>query len=161
MVQSIERSLETCSPFSESTLLVAFEANPEEVERMLRKSCKKVLSAPIDKDEYAWFRQYVYPSSVWMMRSKHGQLLFEDMLAITQSMTEKIHQSMDSIYTHLGEHQEWSRVTDIKNETVIARQDDERVGLLHERGIRDIAEVKHQDEDALKCLDVTPANVLM
>ena len=55
-VQSIADSFERCSPFSDPTLLVAFKANPEEVLRILQKSCKKVLSAPIRKDEYDWFQ---------------------------------------------------------------------------------------------------------
>ena len=59
IVQSITESFEKCSPFSEPTLLVAFEANPEEVLRVLTKSCKKVLSAPIRKDEYEWFKVHV------------------------------------------------------------------------------------------------------
>ena len=64
IVQSITNSFERCSPFSEPTLLVAFEANPEEVLRVLTKSCKKVLSAPIRKDEYDWFKvcMQLYPS---------------------------------------------------------------------------------------------------
>ena len=56
MVRSIADSFERCSPFSEPTLLVAFEANPEETQRILAKSCKKVLSAPIDKAEFEWFK---------------------------------------------------------------------------------------------------------
>ena len=55
IVQSITEAFERCAPFSEPTLLVAYEANPEEVLRVLTKSCKKVLSAPIRKDEYEWF----------------------------------------------------------------------------------------------------------
>ena len=56
MVQSISDSFERFLPFSDATLLVAFKANPEEVQRIMTKSCKKVLSAPIRKDEYHWFR---------------------------------------------------------------------------------------------------------
>ena len=56
IVQSITDSFERCSPFSDSLLLVAFAANPEEVKRVLNKSCKKVLSAPIDRSEYDWFK---------------------------------------------------------------------------------------------------------
>ena len=52
MVQSITASFERCAAFSEPMLLVAFAANPEEVQRVLSKSCKKVLSAPIRRDEY-------------------------------------------------------------------------------------------------------------
>ena len=64
IVQSIGNAFERCSPFSEALLLVAFEANPEETQRILQKSCKKVLSAPIKKDEYQWFAHYVFPSMV-------------------------------------------------------------------------------------------------
>ena len=56
IVRSITDSFERCAPFSEPTLLVAFKANPVEVQRVLSKSCKKVLSAPIRKDEYLWFK---------------------------------------------------------------------------------------------------------
>ena len=49
---------------------------------------------------------------------------------------------MDHIYTHLRSHQDWHKLLAIKNQTVVARQDDERVGLLQEKGIRDVAEVK-------------------
>ena len=56
MVQSISNAFERCSPFTDATLLVAFEANPEEVERILAKTCKKVMSAPISKNEYEWFK---------------------------------------------------------------------------------------------------------
>ena len=56
IIQSITDSFEGCAAFSDSLLLVAFAANPEEVKRVLTKSCKKVLSAPIDKAEYEWFK---------------------------------------------------------------------------------------------------------
>ena len=59
IVQSIADSFKRCSPFSDSLLLVAFAANPEEVKRVLTKACKKVLSAPIDKREYEWFKVHV------------------------------------------------------------------------------------------------------
>ena len=68
MVNSIERAFGSCSPFSEQMLLVAFEADPEQVQRILSKSCKKVLSAPIVKAEWDWFLQYVFPSMIWMMK---------------------------------------------------------------------------------------------
>ena len=123
IVQSIADAFERCSPFSDATLLVAFKANPEEVQRILAKSCKKVMSAPIDKSEYDWFKvcvrnapvelfsemyvcaqQYVFPSSVWMMRNQRGEFLFEQMMKITKSMSEKIDNSMDSIFNHLQSH---------------------------------------------------------
>ena len=82
MVQSITASFERCVPFSEPMLLVAFEANPEEVQRVLSKSCKKVLSAPIQQEEYEWFMKYVFPSSIWMQRTADGLFMFERMMII-------------------------------------------------------------------------------
>ena len=41
------------------------------------------------------------------------------------------------------EQLQWAALTAIENESVVARQDDERVGLLMERGIREMVEAKH------------------
>lgn len=49
---------------------------------------------------------------------------------------------MDDIHVHLAAHSEWHRVLAIANETVVSRQDDERVGLLHQQGIRVVPEVE-------------------
>ena len=162
MVQSVANSFERCSPFSDATLLVAFHANPVEVERVLTKSVKKVMSAPIRKDEYQWFmvcvcfalgsepvivsQQYVFPSSIWMMKTQQNEFMFELMMTITKSMSEKIDNSMHSIFKHLGSHQEWDSLLAIKNQTVVPRQDDDKVGLLMEKGIREMAELKSGDD---------------
>ena len=90
IVQNITESFERCAPFSEPLLMVAYQANPEEVQRVITKSCKKVLSAPIAKAEYAWFKQYVYPSMIWMMKNNEDAFLYENMMHITEGMTEKI-----------------------------------------------------------------------
>jgi len=145
MVRSISEAFKSCAPFSEPTLLVAFEANPEEVQRVLSKACKQVLSAPIKKDEYAWFKKYVFPSSVWFLQTKDGVFMYERMLKITKSLSEKIDVSLDSIYTHLQSHAQWESLLAIENQDIVLRQDDERVGLLQGQGIRDVAESK-QDE---------------
>ena len=139
VVQSIADAMQRCSPFSESTLLVAFAANPEETQRILQKAVKQVLSAPVSADEYAWFMRCVFPSTVWMMRAKNGDFLFQSMMAIAQSMTRKIDDSMDSIFEHLKSHTAWGQVTAIENHSVVARQDDDRVGLLTHKGIREVA----------------------
>ena len=56
IVRSISDAFERYAPFSDTLLLVAFEANPEEVQRVVNKACKKVMSAPIVKAEYEWFK---------------------------------------------------------------------------------------------------------
>ena len=145
-VQSITDAFERCAPFSDATLLVAFEANPEEVQRVLAKACKKVLSAPVRKREYAWFQRHVFASTVWMQRNQRGELLFEQMLQITQGMADKVELSMRNIYDHLRTHSQWQQLLAIQDQTVVARQDDARVGLLLEKGIREVAEAKRERE---------------
>merc|ERR1712242_446804 len=122
-------------------------ANPEETQRILSKSCKKVLGAPIVKSEFEWFKKYVNPSSIWMQRTKDGQFMFEWMMKITRSMSEKVDNSMDSILEHLQQHKEWPKVLAFKNESVVTRQDDDRVGLLKDQGIRDVVDLKQDDNE--------------
>ena len=92
-------------------------------------------------------QQYVYPSSIWMMRTAEGPFMFEHMMTITKSMSEKVDNSMDSIFQHLQSHQEWHKLLALENQSVVPRQDDARVGLLLEKGIREVAEVKDADDD--------------
>ena len=115
LVQSIVDSFEACSPFSEATLLVAFKANPEEIQRAMIKSCKKVLSAPIAREEYQWFKHYVLPSSVWM-----SKFLYEDLMMVTRSMSNKIYKNMDSILKHLQLHERWDEVSQGRTMHVLA-----------------------------------------
>ena len=151
IVQSMAAAFKTYSPFSEPALLVAFEANPEETQRILTKACKQVLSAPIIREQYEWFIRYVFASSVWMLPASHkgDSFLFQEMMAIAQSMSQKIDLSMDSIFKHLASHDDWDKLTQIKDQTLVARQDDDKVGLLRDQGITDLinADLKQQDED--------------
>ena len=66
------------------------------------------------------------------------------MLKVTQGIADKIDASIRSIFQHLQSHSEWAAVTAIENQSVVARQDDERVGLLLEKGIREVVEAKHE-----------------
>ena len=149
IVRNITDSFERCSPFSEALLMVAVEANPEEILRVVSKSVKKVLSAPVAKDEYAWFEQYVFPSMVWMMQSKDGSFLYEAMMKITRSMSEKIDNAMHSIFDHLQTHTEWNKLAAIENVTNVERQDDDRVGLLQDQGIREVGDAKDDEQEEL------------
>ena len=91
----------------------------------------------------------MFPSSIWLQRDRENKLMFETMLKITRSMSEKIDLSMDSILQHLRTHPEWAQLAAIENQDVVLRQDDERVGLLLDQGIRDVAEQKEQHEHDL------------
>eukprot|EP01084_Bolivina_argentea_P258713 436280_1 len=70
MIKSIETSFKSCSPFLEPTLLTAWYSNPAECEEIVVNTCNKVLNAPIIKKEWDWFEQYIFPSSIWMFKSR-------------------------------------------------------------------------------------------
>eukprot|EP01084_Bolivina_argentea_P133292 235229_1 len=55
MINSIEQSFKTYSPFLEPTLLIAWMADSEKCKEIIINACRKVLSAPIVKSEYEWF----------------------------------------------------------------------------------------------------------
>ena len=126
---------------------------------MLSKAVKQVLSAPINKAQYEWFWRYVFPSSVWLQRDREGDFMFERMLKITSDMTQKIDASMSSIFEHLQTHREWDKVAAIQNQNIVTRQDDARVGLLQGAGIRDVLEVKQQDDAELDLAGFTDSNL--
>ena len=146
IMQSISDSFKRCSPFLEPTLLVAWHSNPEQCKEIILKSCKKVLSAPIVKEEYLWFKTYVFSSSVWMLKSKDGTFMYQELMKIAHRESQDIIDSMDSIYNHLQTHPKWKELMDIKEETIVSRQDHKKVGLLQEKGIRDIPDSKNDDD---------------
>merc|ERR1719204_2231445 len=73
--------------------------------------------------------------------------MFEEMLAITKSMAEKIDNNMESIFSHLKSHSEWSKLQALGNQSIVERQDDQRVGLLQEKGVREMVERKADEDD--------------
>ena len=94
------------------------------------------------------------------MQTKGGSFMFEEMLAVTEGMAAKIDNSMCGIVEHLQSHRKWAALTAIENESVTARLDDERVELLHDKGLREVAEVeaKHESSPARykACSDSIP-----
>ena len=149
IVESVRQSFKTRSAFLEPALLLAFHAEPVEVARIVLSACKKVLSAPIVAKDFAWFKQYVFASSVWFMRAQADEpFMYEQLMQIVRGMSAKITASMGSIFEHQQAHKRWPEVLAIENETHIARQDHEQVGLLQESGIRDVMDVKMDGDDA-------------
>eukprot|EP01084_Bolivina_argentea_P255293 429356_1 len=132
MIESIDKAFNSCSPFLESVLLVAYKYNPIKCQNIILSACKKVLKAPIIKQEYEWFKQYVFTSSIWMFKTKQNIWMHEELLNIAKLMSQDIINSMDDIYQHLQTHKKWQQLIDIKNETIVSRQDDNKVGLLQE-----------------------------
>merc|ERR1719410_3154366 len=132
MVNSIEDALSSYSPFPRSVLSLAFKADPERVKKALTECTQKVLTAPIQKERYQWFMRYVLTSTVWFKKTENGQYLYQDMMTVTDRKQEKIIQNMDAVYEHLMAHSKWEDITSIQNQTFIARQDHEAVGLLQE-----------------------------
>ncbi len=148
IMESVRDSFKTCSPFLEPTLLIAWEANPEECAKIILNACGRVLNAPIVKDEYEWFMKYVFPSSVWMFQTtENGPFMYEELINIAHSMSAGIIDTMDSIYSHLKSHPKFEQLLAVENETVVSRQDHSKVGLLKGKGITNIAmETKENNE---------------
>jgi len=146
VVESVKRSLSSFAPFPEAALLLAFRADPDALTSALKESTRSVLTAPIQQDRYQWFMRYVFPSTVWFKETADGQYLYEAMMSVTDGMQQKIVQNMDSVFEHLQRHSKWDEITSIENETLIDRQDHDKVGLLQEAGIRDILEIKDDDD---------------
>ena len=149
-VDGIMESLSLCSPFLEGTLLVAFKAETKKIEDRILRTTEKVLTAPIVKEEWEWFKAFMLSSSVWFLRTADDtQFMFQKMVEIASGLSEDITAEMDSIYVHLQSHKDWNKLMLIKNQTIVSRQDDDAVGLLKDEGIVGVLEMKEQDEDGL------------
>uniref|UniRef100_A0A7S0TEL7 Uncharacterized protein n=1 Tax=Elphidium margaritaceum TaxID=933848 RepID=A0A7S0TEL7_9EUKA len=147
ILDRVQQSFENCSPFLENSLMMAWKANEEQCKDFVLRACKQVLSAPIKPDEFAWFKQYVLPSSLWMLSSKDGRFMYEAMMEVVEKQSVCIVQSMDSVYAHLQSHPKWNALMAIKEESEVDRQDHESVGLLRDDGIRGVADLKQSDDD--------------
>eukprot|EP00485_Elphidium_margaritaceum_P009350 CAMPEP_0202700158 /NCGR_PEP_ID=MMETSP1385-20130828/13368_1 /ASSEMBLY_ACC=CAM_ASM_000861 /TAXON_ID=933848 /ORGANISM="Elphidium margaritaceum" /LENGTH=157 /DNA_ID=CAMNT_0049357285 /DNA_START=87 /DNA_END=556 /DNA_ORIENTATION=+ len=110
ILDRMQKSFETFSPFLERTLLVAWNADQEKCTEFVLKACKKVLSAPIKETEYDWFKAYVLPSSVWLFETKNNRFMYEELMAIVQRQSADIVNNMDSVYVHLEKHTKWSEL---------------------------------------------------
>ena len=64
MVQSIADAFERCAPFSEQTLLVAFEANREEVQRIVAKAVKNITNREGVQVVYDWVGRTTFVQSL-------------------------------------------------------------------------------------------------
>ena len=85
-----------------------------------------------------------------MMNNERNEFLFEHMMHIAKSIAEKIDKFMNCIFQHLQTHAEWDKAKELNNHTLVERQDDDKVdkvGLLKETGIRNVADINAQDED--------------
>eukprot|EP01084_Bolivina_argentea_P177801 307474_1 len=157
MIENISKCFKQRSPFSEPTLLTAWYSNPAKCEEIVLDSCSKVLSAPIIAEEWKWFQQYVFPSSIWMLKSqKQNTFMYENLLKIAESFSDDIMESMDDIYGSLAYQKGWKDLMNIKKQDIILRQDDEQVGLLREDAITELLESKSnedQDEDSQTFID--------
>jgi len=148
VVKSTIECLKSCAPFLEGDLMLAFKAKPKELEQCLLETTKKVLSYPIDKEEWQWFRSFVMRSSVWFMRTADDQgFLYQKMFEIAEGLTKKVNVSMEDIYDHMKQHHDWKKVMAIKPQTWVSRQDAEAVGLLRNEAITKLQEMKVDDDD--------------
>eukprot|EP01084_Bolivina_argentea_P227970 385110_1 len=145
-MESIKQSFQSYSPFLEATLLLAWIHDSEACKNIVLNSCGKVLSAPISKTEYLWFKQYVFDSSLWFFKTKQNKYMYEELLNIANEMSSDIVDSMDSIYKHLQTHNKWNEIINIKEQSLVTRQDDKKVGLFQNKGFKDLFESKSDDE---------------
>eukprot|EP01083_Nonionella_stella_P232663 820487_1 len=145
-MKSITASFETCSPFSEATLLMAWMHEPETCKTIVLDSCRKVLNAPIRQTEYLWFKEYVFTSCVWMFKATNDKFMYQDLLDIVIYMSHTINDTMDSIYELIRKHAQWHRMMNIPNISYVSRQDDPKVGLLQDQGFKDLFKNKTGDE---------------
>eukprot|EP01084_Bolivina_argentea_P121965 216152_1 len=136
ILESVSMSFDTCSAFLESSLLAAWHLNPKECEKIVLKSCNKVLNEPIVKEEWNWFKDYVLESTIWLFKtSTNSTYMYQELMKIANTYSENIIKSMDEIYVLLQRGDNWKKLMKIKNETIISRQDDKRVGLLKQFGL--------------------------
>eukprot|EP00485_Elphidium_margaritaceum_P019937 CAMPEP_0202729016 /NCGR_PEP_ID=MMETSP1385-20130828/185916_1 /ASSEMBLY_ACC=CAM_ASM_000861 /TAXON_ID=933848 /ORGANISM="Elphidium margaritaceum" /LENGTH=582 /DNA_ID=CAMNT_0049395269 /DNA_START=53 /DNA_END=1797 /DNA_ORIENTATION=- len=145
----MQESFERFAPFLERTLLVAWEADSDKCKQFMLKACEKVLSAPIKEDEYDWFKKYVLPSSLWMAKANENRFMYQHLMDIVNKQSADIIKNMDCVYRHLQTHEKWSELMAIQNESVVDRQDDAAVGLLHEDGIQSVAESKNEKDEEI------------
>ena len=147
-LKSILECLESCAPFNESDLMLAFKRDPVRVQKCLWKMTEKVLSEPIDGAEWEWFKQYLLRSSIWFMRTADDdEHLYEEMFRIATKLTAKVNESMDGIYKHMMKHDDWKKVMKIKEQTWVSRQDHASVGLLRNEAITNLQEMKVTEDN--------------
>eukprot|EP01084_Bolivina_argentea_P069816 126972_1 len=65
-------------------------------------------------------------------------------------MSQDIISSMNSIYSLFESHPKWQELMNIKNDTEISRQDDKKVGLLKEKGITDVLDLKEETAEEIQ-----------
>eukprot|EP01084_Bolivina_argentea_P058179 106244_1 len=154
MVKSVENSFnyKSYSPFLDPILLIAWVHDPGKCKKIVLESCRKVLSAPIEKKEYEWFKDYVFSSDIWFMTTsfKKKRFMYHELINIAKEMSKDIINIMDDIYEHLQTHKQWEKIMEIQNAkdfTAVLRQDDAKVGLLKDMGFRDLFESKTVDDD--------------
>eukprot|EP01084_Bolivina_argentea_P227971 385111_1 len=145
-MESIKASFKSYSPYLEATLLLAWMHDSETCKKIVLDSCRKVLSAPINKTEFAWFKNNVFESSLWFFKTKDNKYMYQELLNIAKDMSSDIIDSMNSIYQHLETHNQWKQITDIKERSDVPRQDNPKVGLFKNTGFQDLFDSKTDDE---------------
>eukprot|EP01084_Bolivina_argentea_P113081 201625_1 len=144
---SVADSFRSCSPFLEPVLLIAWVHNPNKCKKIILNACRKVFSAPIEKKQYEWFKEYVFGSSIWFLKAQNSnKYMYQELLDVAKEMSRDIIDSMDAIYEHLCLHKNWKEIKDIKTDPKVLRQDDPKVGLLKGKGFKNLFESKTDDE---------------
>ncbi len=85
-----------------------------------------------------------------MMTTNKDKYMFEELMDIAKNMSQDIVGSMDSIYNHLQSHPKWPEMMSIENRASILRQDHPTVGLLQQKGLKEVFDLKEDDAEDMK-----------
>eukprot|EP01083_Nonionella_stella_P056625 148989_1 len=150
LLENLSYSLKSRSNFSEDTLIAAWIANKAKCEKILLDTFENTLQPPINKEEYLWFRSNIVQSPILLLAdATNDGLLYEKLLNIAKRYALETETKMNDIYDSLGKNKaKWSELTNIKNESFIDRQDDQKVGLLSNKKLYHAhIESKHDDDE--------------
>eukprot|EP01083_Nonionella_stella_P006026 17436_1 len=148
LLENLSYSLKSRSNFSEDTLIASWIANETKCEQILVETFEDILKPPINKEEYLWFRNNIVNSPILLLTdSANNGLLYDKLLNIAKEYALETETKMNGIYDELNRNKtKWNELMNIKNESLIDRQDDKKVGLLSNKKLYHI-ESKHDDDD--------------
>jgi len=109
-------------------LMIVMRRKPAQVEQSLLEATRKVLAAPIDKEEWAWFRDNLLSTFVWFAPSSsvQGTFVYETLLQIAEEELGRLALIADAL--QFQELQGIESVVLLPGGEAECRQDHRRVG---------------------------------
>eukprot|EP01083_Nonionella_stella_P056626 148990_1 len=148
LLENLSYSLKSRGNFSEDTLIASWIANKAKCEKILLDTFEDTLKPPINKEEYLWFRSNIVNSPILLLTdSTNNGLLYDKLLNIARRYALETETKMNGIYDEMNKHKaKWDELMNVKNESLIVRQDHKKVGLLSNKTLYSMEE-KHDDVD--------------